>query len=247
MRFKFLLLSTIILFSFAGNESFKQQQLKYARVQTAYKEKWCLVRSMLQKAGVDSSHFEMCIVVYKQEAQLQAWARTKGTNPYKLVQTYDICSSSGCVGPKRKEGDLQVPEGFYQVNAFQPLSEFYLALQVSYPNKSDKIKGDPVRPGGEIMIHGNCVTIGCMPLTDDKIKEVYLMAIEARNKGQVNIPICIFPTPLTNKGMAWLKTTTQDQNKISFWENLQEGYSYFDTKKNWPKIGVDSKGNYTYQ
>lgn len=243
---RFALLSFSILFLAFTGSTFKKDQLKYPHVQTAYKEKWSVVKAKLQKAGVDTSHFEICIMVFKQEAQLEVWARSKSSAQFKLVETYAICRSSGTLGPKRREGDYQVPEGFYNVSVFQPSSEFYLALEVSYPNKADHIKSDKLHPGGDIMIHGNCVTIGCMPLTDDKIKEVYLMAVEARNGGEQTIPICIFPTPLTDKGMAWLKDNVKDKEKIDFWNNLKEGYSYFETNKKLPKIGIDGNGDYTF-
>jgi murein L,D-transpeptidase YafK len=225
-------------------ESFKKEQLKYPHVRTAYEEKWTLVKEKLAKAGVDTSHFELFIRVFKQEAKLEVWAKSNSVTSYKLVETYAICQSSGILGPKRKQGDGQVPEGFYQVKSFNPQSEFYLALGVSYPNKSDLIKGDQTDPGGDIMIHGNCVTIGCMPLTDDKIKEVYIMALEARNKGQQVIPIHIFPTKLNSKGIAYLKSITTDVAKIKFWTNLQQGYTYFEANKLLPEITVNKSGDY---
>jgi murein L,D-transpeptidase YafK len=246
MKKVFPLLILAFAFGFTGT-SFKKEQLRYPHVQTAYKEKWALIKTKLTKAGVDTSKFEIFIRVFKEDAQLQVWAKSKNSSGFKLVDTYSICRSSGTMGPKRKEGDLQVPEGFYSVSLFQPTSEFYLALEVSYPNNSDRIKSDKTSPGGDIMIHGNCVTIGCMPLTDDKIKEVYLMAVEARNNGQQTIPIHIFPTPLNDKGMKWLNDNFKDDDKIAFWKNLQGGYSYFETKKELPKVGVDSKGDYTFQ
>jgi len=245
MKFKLFapLLMASLLVSFT-TESFKKEQLKNPNVRTAYKEKWSLVKEKLVKAGVDTSHFEIFIRVFKQEAKLEVWAKSKNATQYKLVETYAICQSSGVLGPKRKQGDGQVPEGFYQVKSFNPQSKFYLALGVSYPNKSDLIKGDQTDPGGDIMIHGNCVTIGCMPLTDDKIKEVYVVAVEARNKGQQLIPIHIFPTPLTPQGIARLKSVTTDEAKIKFWTNLQSGYTYFENKKLIPGITINNNGDY---
>lgn len=238
----------IVLASFGfTSDTFKKEQLKYPHVQAAYKEKWAGVKKKLSKAGVDTSGFEIFIRVFKHDATLQVWARSKNTSKFGLVETYAICASSGGPGPKRKEGDGQVPEGFYQVNVFQPSSEFYLALQVSYPNSSDRIKSDKEHPGGDIMIHGNCVTIGCMPLTDDKIKEVYIMAVEARNSGQQTIPVHIFPTTLDDKGIKWLKENDKDTTKMPFWKNLQTGYNYFETNKTLPKVSVDTKGDYTFK
>jgi hypothetical protein len=66
--------------------------------------------------------------------------------PYSLVKTYPICATSGRVGPKRRFGDEQVPEGFYELDWFNPQSNFYLSLHVSYPNKSDRILGSRKNP-----------------------------------------------------------------------------------------------------
>ena len=102
---------------------------------------------------------------------MEVWIKEASKDYYVLLNTYDFCTTSGTLGPKRKEGDLQIPEGIYTINHFNPQSNFYLSLGINYPNASDKILSDPVHPGGDIYLHGNCVTIGCIPLTDDKIKE----------------------------------------------------------------------------
>lgn len=237
-----LLFATLLVGFTSGN--FKKEQLKYSNVRTAYKEKWALVKEKLFKAGVDTSHFEIFIRVFKQDAKLEVWAKSNNITQFKLVETYPICQSSGRLGPKREQGDGQVPEGFYEVASFNPQSEFYLALRVNYPNKSDLIKSGNTDPGGDIMIHGNCVTIGCMPLTDDKIKEVYIMAVEARDKGQQVIAIHIFPAALSDQGLAKLKSMKINADKIKFWTNLQQGYTYFEKQKKLPHISVDVNGDY---
>jgi murein L,D-transpeptidase YafK len=236
-----------ICLSFSNSHSFKSEQAKYPHVRTAYIEKWNIVKAKLTKAGIDTSKFEIFIRVFKREESMEIWARSKHAGTFSLVDTYDICRASGRLGPKRKEGDMQVPEGFYHVSVFQPNSEFYLVLQVSYPNKADLIKGDKASPGGDIMIHGNCVTIGCMPMTDDKIKEIYIMAVEAHSKGQQTIPIHIFPTKLDDKGMTFLKNSAPDKTTIDFWNSLKSGYDYFEMKKLIPNIGIDANGDYTLE
>jgi murein L,D-transpeptidase YafK len=240
-----LILFPLLCLSFGTSNSFRTEQLKYPHVRTAYNEKWSTVKTKLHKAGVDTTHFEIFIRIFKHEEEMEIWGRSNHSGTFSLIDTYSICRASGGLGPKRQEGDGQVPEGFYHVSVFQPNSEFYLALQVSYPNKSDLTKGNRTSPGGDIMIHGNCVTIGCMPMTDDKIKEIYLMAIEAHSSGQQTIPIHIFPTRLNEKGMAFLKSATNDKTTLAFWNNLQEGYTYFETKKLVPNISIDEKGDYS--
>src|ERR1051326_507525 len=181
---KTLILSSLIIFSFAFmNDSFKLQQQKFPRVKTAYEEKEKTVTELFSAKGVELSSAQIFIRAFKMEKQLEVWAKAPKQEKYTLVKTYAICSSSGNVGPKRKQGDGQVPEGFYEIERFNPSSNFYLSLGVSYPNASDKILGSKGNLGGDIFIHGSCVTIGCMPITDDKIKEVYLMAVEAKSNG----------------------------------------------------------------
>jgi murein L,D-transpeptidase YafK len=96
------------------------------------------------------------------------------------IKTYTVCATSGLIGPKRMQGDLQIPEGFYYIDRFNPYSNFYLSLGINYPNTSDRILGDKNNLGGDIFIHGDCVTIGCLPITDSEIKELYIFCVEAK-------------------------------------------------------------------
>src|SRR5690606_40100008 len=144
------------------------------------------------------------------EKIIEVWVKGHNTTTYQLLCRYDCCTTSGTLGPKRREGDLQIPEGVYHINHFNPQSNFHLSLGINYPNASDKILSDPSKPGGAIYIHGNCVTIGCIPITDDKIKELYIMAVEAKNSGQQKIPVYIFPSRLDPAGMAALKREYND-------------------------------------
>jgi murein L,D-transpeptidase YafK len=118
-------------------------------------------------------------------------------------------------------------------------------LRVSYPNASDKIIGK-ANLGGDIMIHGNCVSIGCVPITDTYIKELYILAVEAKNGGQANIPVHIFPNRLDKKGMEFLNQKYPDNSLLSFWTNLKVGYDYFEENKQLPKIDVDKTGKYVF-
>lgn len=244
-RYFIIAVTGLVCLSYTGN-SFKTEQLKFSRVKTAYVEKWNTVKGKLVKAGIDTSRFEIFIRAFKREAELEVWARSKNAR-YKLVETYSICSSSGELGPKRRQGDGQVPEGFYQVSVFNPISSYHLSLGINYPNKSDKIIAGNANPGGDIMIHGNCVTIGCIPLTDAKIKEVYIMAVEAHGGGQQNMPVHIFPSRLTEDQFTWLKAKTGDGKMLAFWTNLREGYLFFENKKSLPSITVDQSGKYIFK
>lgn len=225
--------------------SFKDAQLKNVRVKAAYEEKEKIVRTFFAEKKLDYSGFHIFLRAFKKEQNLEVWIKEKGKEEFILLHTYSFCSTSGTLGPKRKEGDLQIPEGFYHINHFNPLSNFHLSLGVSYPNASDKILSDKKHPGGSIYIHGNCVTIGCIPITDDKIKELYVLAVEARNNGQEKIPIHIFPDRLD---IGTLEEMTQEYSKkpgvASFWKTLQPIYLDFKTTKRLKVVGVNEKGDY---
>ncbi|HXC04870.1 MAG TPA: hypothetical protein VNZ86_08970, partial [Bacteroidia bacterium] len=125
---------------------------------------------------------------------------------------------------------------------------YYVSLGISYPNKADRIWGGRGDLGGAIMIHGNCVTIGCVPLTDDIIKEVYVLAAEARNGGQTEIPVHLFPTALTAGNMDNLvREYAFHPDLIRFWKNLKQGYDYFEAKQILPEVTVSATGDYLFR
>lgn len=96
------------------------------------------------------------------------------------------------------------------------------------------------------MIHGNCVTIGCIPITDDMIRELYVLCVEAKNSGQSQIPIHIFPARLITGNLRRIKDAQTDSEIDTFWDNLKTGYDWFETKKKLPKVTVDAKGKYVF-
>ena len=227
-----------------AQKGFKQQQLKFERVRKAYDLKWPSLEKELQKGGFDKG-FEMLLNYYKMEEKLEVWLKTSKQNSFTLFKSYNACAKSGTLGPKVVEGDLQTPEGFYKINVFNPMSNFHLSLGVDYPNAVDRARtGQNRRTGGDIYIHGNCVTVGCVPLTDDKIREVYVLAVEARNNGQKEIPVNIFPFRMT-------KANLERQGKlfpqhVDFWKTLQPGFDYFEKNKKMAKV-MQVGGKYSIQ
>jgi murein L,D-transpeptidase YafK len=234
-------------FTNQSDNAFKNQQLTYSRVKTAYAEKENSLTDELQKLNIQRSTLNIFIRAFKYDKQLEVWVKNKSDKTYQLFKTYSFCASSGTLGPKRKQGDNQTPEGVYYIDRYNPSSNFYLSLGINYPNACDKILGNKY-PGGDIFIHGNCVTIGCIPITDDKIKELYILCVEARNNSQLKIPVHIFPTRLNDAGLLKLsKYTTSNTTLKTFWENLKPIYTYFDTKHTIPTCIVNSKGQYQIQ
>ncbi len=154
----------------------------------------------------------------------------------------------GAAGPKRMEGDYQVPEGFYYINEFNPRSMYHLSLGLNYPNASDRILSDSIKPGGDIYIHGSCVTVGCIPIKDDQIEELYILAAGAKNNGQDFIPVHIFPVRYSNKKSAdYLAQLAKTNNGIkSFSDRLESVYDHFELTRQLPVIMVNSNGDYVF-
>ncbi|MBI1222656.1 MAG: L,D-transpeptidase family protein [Bacteroidetes bacterium] len=227
-------------------DEFLNQQKKYSRVRAAISEKEHAWKIELGKKDLALNNFEMLLVAFKAEDELQLFARKKGTEKYSHLKTYRICAKSGSLGPKRSQGDGQVPEGFYHIDRFNPSSNFYLSLGLNYPNTADQIKAVG-NPGGDIFIHGSCVTIGCIPMTDDKIKEIYLLAVHARNNGQTKIPIYVFPFKMNDKNWNEQKRLLQkDSPLLSFWSQMKSGYNRFTRDYKPLQYTIDKKGDYQF-
>jgi murein L,D-transpeptidase YafK len=230
--------------AFVFGVSFKEKQMRYERVRNAYAEKETLMKSLFNDKGLSFNKIHIVIIVYKKEEELQLWAVNSPGNKYIYINTYDFCASSGLPGPKRALGDMQIPEGFYFIDRFNPESNFHLSLKINYPNKSDKLLGNK-NPGGSIFLHGNCITIGCVPLTDDKIKELYICAVEAMNNGEEKIPVYIFPSKLSNENYtALIKEYKDDTAIVLLWKQLKTGYDKWMTEKQTLDYSIDAKGNY---
>jgi murein L,D-transpeptidase YafK len=237
----------LVSFVAINQTDFKTEHQKNIRVKNAYKEKESSLRELYKQKGVNFTSQQIFLRAFKEEEELELWARSSDGGKFKLIKTIDICSSSGSLGPKRKQGDYQTPEGYYHIDRFNPSSNFHLSLGINYPNASDKISGDKTNCGGDIFIHGSCVTIGCIPLTDDKIKEVYIAAVEAKSNGQKKIQVHIFPCRLTETNLKNLKRKyTSDIKLVHFWENLKPGYDYFENTKTLAAVSVNKDGTYKY-
>jgi murein L,D-transpeptidase YafK len=225
---------------------FKDQQLKHARVRAAAAEKEGAIRELFGRQNLCYPPRRIFLRVFKKERTLELWAGQKDGS-YARLKEYAICASSGSLGPKRREGDGQVPEGFYVISAFNPRSNFHLSLRVNYPNESDSILGAQGRLGGDIYIHGDCVTIGCVPLTDEGIKELYVIAVEARSAGQQEIPVHIFPARMDAAGMRALERDyAGNQTLWDFWLNLKEGFDIFEKHRKLPGVRVNANGRYIF-
>ena len=175
------------------------------------------------------------IRIFKEEKELEMWIKnSNGT--YSLYKVFDICTFSGGLGPKKKEGDKKSPEGFYYTKKsfLNPNSVYHLSFNIGYPNEYDKSHG---YTGSLIMIHGNCVSIGCYAMTDKYIEEIYGIVEKTLNNGQEKINVDVFPFKMTAANMKRHKNSEY----YGFWEELKPGYDYFEKNKQPPKIIVENK------
>lgn len=217
------------------------------RVATARHGRGGTIRQAYTAAGVDYPG-EVFLRWLKHDAVLELWARSPGRR-FRLVGSYPILASSGLPGPKRREGDRQVPEGFYVIDRFNPQSSFHLSLGLNYPNASDRVLSDREHPGSDIFIHGSDVSIGCAPLGDTAIELVYLAALDAQAHGQKRIDVHVFPGCM--HGPEWeqfsAEQIAQRPELAAFWAQLQPGFDYFEEHRVVPAVTVDPAGRYIVQ
>lgn len=244
----FVLTGIFIIIGYAifAQSSFIDYQRNFPRVEDALNRKTDTLKKQFAAAGLQWPAKQIYIRSFKYDSQLEVWVRNNVNEPFKLFKTYSVCALAGTLGPKRMEGDYQVPEGFYYINEFKPNSIYHMSLGLNYPNASDKIISHDTDPGGDIYIHGSCVTVGCIPIQDFQIEEVYILCMSAKSNGQDFIPVHIFPVRFNNsKSIAYFDKITKDETDIQqFAARLKEVYDYFEREKKLPLISIDSKGEY---
>jgi len=206
-----------------SSAAFWRQQLRYQRVRAAQATAGPVVAARLRARSLDSDRLEVLFRLLKTHRELEVWARNRNDGPFELLHAYPLAATSGTLGPKRRAGDGQVPEGFYEIDRFNPSSNYHLSLGLNYPTATERALGEP-DPGGDIFIHGGEVTIGCLPITDAGIEEVYLLAVLARAAGQKSIPVHIFPFPITDDELA----KRAGSPHLAYWRGLRRGYEYFE-------------------
>jgi murein L,D-transpeptidase YafK len=175
------------------------------------------------------------IRIFKESKELEIWVKSE--NKFKLFKTYKICTyGSGTLGPKTRRGDGQAPEGFYFVTSqrLNPVSNFHLSFDLGYPNKYDRTHK---RTGGNLMVHGSCVSIGCYAMTDESIEEIFAIADASFRNDQKFFRVHIFPFKMNEENIKKQKETEW----YGFWNNLKEGYDFFEETKIPPNVEVRNK------
>ena len=208
------------------------------RSERAIENRLATVRALFAAQDVAFPPAELYFRAFKRERELEVWASSEAGGRMERVATYRICALSGNLGPKRSEGDGQVPEGFYKIQYAWPNSAFHLEMKIGYPNASDKAisRGDP---GGAIMIHGACASIGCLAMTDERVEELWTMA-KSTAGGEKAVHVHIFPTRAWDEVLgdaAWAEHRR-------FWTNLREGFDVFEKTRRLPRISIDWQGRY---
>jgi len=196
-----------------------------------------LAGEMSKKSMTASS--PVLVRIFKQESEIEVWKRDK-SGRFAHLKTWPLCRWSGKLGPKKKIGDRQAPEGFYQVAASQlnPQSQYYLSFNLGFPNRLEKAQGFT---GEALMVHGACSSSGCYAMTDDGVAEVYAVVRDALKGGQGSFQVQAFPFRMTAKNMA----EHRDDPNFAFWTDLKRGYDIFEATKREPRVSF-CEGRYMF-
>ncbi len=237
-------------YDFVGSPAaapFVREQLSFTRVREARSNAERSIKRLYRERRIRYPAAEVYVRVFKTERTMEVWVRSQDRDRFELLKAYRICAMAGGVGPKKRRGDQQVPEGFYNISTFNPKSSYHLSLRINYPNQRDEAANfRGLDLGGDIFIHGGCRSEGCLAMTDEGIDELYWIALTARGMGQHQIPVHIFPARF---GPSWDSRPRKglvhrDVNIMSFWKSLKPGYYYFERHRRVPQMMVDARGRY---
>ena len=187
-----------------------------------------------ERVGANASS-PVLIRIFKQSKELELWRKT-ADGSYALVKTYEICTYSGELGPKIKQGDRQAPEGFYTVGASQLNyhSIRYLSLNTGYPNIYDRMHG---YTGAALMIHGGCDSAGCFAIEDQPMQEVFTAVRDAIKAGQKSVQVHIYPFRMNALNMFF----NGENKNIGFWRQLKAGYDKFENTRSELQVNIVNK------
>lgn len=239
-----------MILGFKGSYIFCQTSADYQKssnkIADVFNNKADTLKKQFEAKGLVWPAKYVYIRSFKYDALLEVWVKNNYKEQYKLFNTYRVCMQSGTMGPKRLQGDFQVPEGFYYINEFKPNSNYHLSLGLNYPNASDRILSDSLRPGGDIYIHGSCVSVGCIPLTDGQIEELYIITSYAKASGEDFIPVHVFPVKYNQRrSFEYFKTTTKNNPSLQkFGLQLKVFFDKFEETKQIPLVLINNKGEY---
>lgn len=189
----------------------------------------------LMRARGMSASAPVVVRVFKQESELEIW-KQRGDGRYALLKTFPVCRWSGRLGPKRKVGDRQAPEGFYDVTPklMNPNSSYHLSFDTGFPNAYDRANGFT---GSLLMVHGVCSSMGCYAMTNGGVEEIFSLVRDAFKGGQRAVQLQAYPFRMTAQNMARMR----DDPEIDFWRQLKSGYDRFEATALPPNVKVLGK------
>ncbi len=229
-----------------GSFSFEDMQKNYERVNDAYSRKEEYFKMKCRSKEIPEETFgNMFLRVFKQEAIMEVWVQ-KPDGKYVKFNEFSIYAMSGVLGPKRVQGDCQVPEGYYYINDFNPVSNYHLSLGINYPNESDLRLSTAAHKGGDIYIHGGQASAGCMAMSNYYIEDIYIYAVKARNQGEYKIPVQVFPFKPTDANMDYYSRLREFSKNGKLWKNMQQGYTMFEKTKRLLEVYVGYDGYYRF-
>ncbi|MCA0406764.1 MAG: murein L,D-transpeptidase [Proteobacteria bacterium] len=223
--------AALLLAGCNGNDRFASNSRHYVPMSSQ-------MEALMSEKGMNARS-PILFRAFKKESELEVW-KQDASGEYKLLKTFPMCRWSGQLGPKKAEGDRQVPEGFYSITPAQlnPNSSYYLSFNIGYPNAYDRQLG---RTGAHIMVHGACSSMGCFSMTDEQVADIYALSREAFGGGQKAIQFQSYPFRMNAQNLARYRA---DEN-MSFWKNIKEGSDYFEVSKREPKVSV-CNARYTF-
>ncbi len=244
MRYLLIALSALISTSALAG-AFKDRQKKAHRYRAALTRVEADVRLAFKEAEAQWPPKALYLRAFKADDVVELWAKAKTGGRHVKVRDFAVCARSGVLGPKIRSGDYQVPEGFYFIDRFNPYSSYHLSLGLNYPNAVDRARTPRGVPtGGDIFVHGNCVTIGCLPLLNGPVEHLYVAAVAAKSAGQRRIPVHIFPCRFDTKSCrtALTEAAATNLSLLAFWETISPAYFAFNTTGIPPRVKVTKSG-----
>jgi len=167
---------------------------------------------------------KLTLIALKDEKKLEVWGFKNGN--WHHIHNYDFTAFSGHLGPKIKEGDRQIPEGIYAIEYLNPNSSYHLSMKLNYPNAFDKKMAQEEKRGNlgsDIMIHGKDKSIGCIPIGDSNIEELYLLVEQV---GIKNVQVIVSPMDFRSRKIE-LNKNTQHQWIETLYQNISSSLKPF--------------------
>ena len=214
------MISAFIFASLSANDKEMQARLKVEPI----------LKKVVRAAGLSYPPKQIFFRAFKDTKIIEIWGANIAKTDLKLIKTYPVLAASGSLGPKRRFGDKQVPEGWYFIDRFNPFSSFHLSLGLNYPNAADRARSNASNLGGDIFIHGNQVSAGCMAMGDPAVEEIYTLARMASGK----VRVLILPS----------RTKPTDKEHSALYDQIYAINRSINVTHQVPSVSIDGNGNY---